>query len=32
MSFHSAQEQYWAQEAAQAYIARNSSFDHSLGS
>jgi pseudaminic acid biosynthesis-associated methylase len=32
MSFHSAQEQYWAQEAAQAYIARNSSFDHDLGS
>lgn len=32
MSFHSAQEQYWAQEAAQAYIARNSSFDHHQGS
>ncbi len=32
MSFHSAQEQYWAEEAAQAYIARNASFDHVQGS
>ena len=32
MSFHSAQEQYWAEEVASAYIARNSSFDNSLGS
>lgn len=32
MSYHSPQEQYWAEEAARAYIARNTSFEHDLGS